>query len=374
MSLMTNILKNNTRDLIAFYNSNKYTVWFFLFLWLALSLATSHKDILYFSVNENYSAELWVLYLRGFLLWTLAACFAPVIFKLARLFPISKKENLLKNLFLHFVFSICFLFMMSFAFAPIFYLITQPDDTFIEHLFWTMYWYNLVMPVAYWFIVGGLLLKENVQLYNERHRKAVALQAQLKEIQLNILQVQLRPHFLFNVLNTVSALIYEDEKAAVQILKKIRKYLELSMGTSDKPEIPLEEELNFTNLYLDIEEERYCDRLQVEQKILPGTADALVPNMILQPLVENAIRHGISRKKGPGKLILCASRYNNHLLLEVEDSGTGFSVVENKRNEGLGLKNTIERLRKLYDEDYKFDITDSSLGGAKVSVQIPYST
>jgi hypothetical protein len=348
-------------------------VWFCLCAWLALSIATSHKDVLYFSVNEEYSSETWVLYLRGFLLWTLAACYSPLIFKLAHRFPVDEKKHRQRNLFLHLIFSICFLFVMAFTFAPIFWLVLRPDDPFTSHLMWTMYWYNLAMPVAYWFIIGGLLLKKNLQLYNERHQRAVALKSELKKIQLNVLQVQLRPHFLFNVLNTVSSLIYEDDKAAVQILKKIRRYLELSMKSNDKPEITLRKELDFTNLYLDIEKERYSDRLQVVQKIDPETTPALVPNMILQPLVENAIRHGISKKSGPGKLILRAVRNNDHLLLEVEDSGAGFDNIDTVKKEGLGIKNTIERLEKLYHEDYIFDIDSSALGGAKVSVQIPYT-
>lgn len=368
---MPSLFQYSVKRVTAFYKINRFTVWFFLALWLALSLATSHKDMLYFAVNESYSAEPWVLYVRGFLLWTLAVCCVPFILKLARLFSLVEKAHRWRNLFLHFFFSICFLFVLSLAFASIFYVIVKRGDSFIDnHLLWTMYWYSLPIPLAYWFIIGGFLLKENAQLYNTQHQKAVALQSELNKIQLNILQVQLRPHFLFNALNTVSTLIYEDPTAATQVLKKIRTYLGLSAKATE-PEITLQKEIDFTNLYLDIEKERYSDRLQVEQKIAPEVKTALVPNMILQPLVENAIRHGISKERGPGKLILCAVRNNNHLLLEVENSGAGFESVSITNGKGLGIKNTVERLEKLYNENYTFRINRSSLGGVKVSVEIP---
>lgn len=367
-------IKHSIARAAGFYRANTFTVWFFLISWFALSVISSHKDVLYFSVNEEYSAEPWRVYAQGFLLWTIAACFAPLVFKLAQLFSVHIKKNRRRNLFLHLIFSICFLFVLTPVFSLIFYLMFPQGYAFTAHFSWNIYWYSFGIPVVYWFMIGSLFLRQNILLYNERRQKAVALRSELKEIQLKVLQAQLRPHFLFNALNTVSALIFEDHKAAVGMLKKIRRYLELSMKETDKTAITLGEELYYTKLYLEIEKERYSDRLQVRQQIEPDIKQALVPNMLLQPLVENAVRHGIAREKGAGKLLVRAKRKENRLLLEVEDSGKGFDEFEVVRKEGLGIKNTIERLQKLYPGEYTFDISDSPLGGAKVSVVIPYVT
>lgn len=364
-------LQHITDRISAFYKANKFAVWFFLLSWLTLSFVTVHKDVLYFSINDEESADIGLLYFRGFFLWTLAACFTPLILKLARLFPIDKKKHRKRNILLHLFFSICFLFVLTIIFAPVFNFMLPEEDSFEGHLLWTMYWYSLGMPVAYWFITGSFLLKQNAHLYDKRHRKAAALQSELKKIQLNVLQMQLRPHFLFNALNTVNALIFENNKAAENTLKKIRSYLSLSFTGTDKQEIPLGQELYFTGLYLDIEKERYSDRLRIEQQIEPGTEKALVPNMLLQPLAENAVRHGIAPQKGPGTLLIRARQKNDTLFLSIEDSGKGMDTTERIPEEGLGIKNTIERLDKLYNGNFRFEIDYSDLGGCKVSVQIP---
>lgn len=354
-----------------YYKNNKFVVWFCFMSWLFLSLITSQKTQLYILHNDDLSFHYTFAYFRGFLTWTLIAGFIPLILKLARFFPLEGK-NFRKNVLSHLFFSICMLFPTALVYTAVLHNLYPAGGTFGEEFLAGLMWLSLISPIAYWFVIGGVYLKKNSTHYHQRRRKAVALQSELKEIQLKVLQAQLRPHFLFNALNTVSALIFEDHKAAVNILEKIRRYLELSMEETDKLAIPLREELYFTNLYLDIERERYSDRLQVEQDIDPSAQAALVPNMLLQPLIENAVRHGIARETGPGKVVLRGRCENSHLLLEVEDSGKGFDNVGLVKKEGLGIKNTIERLQKLYDEDYSFDIGRSSQGGAKVAVRIPF--
>lgn len=368
---MKSFLEKHINRLKPFYSANKFAVWFFSVLWLSLSLITSHKDILYFSIQDEYTVEIWVLYFRGFLLWTLAACFVPLILKLAHRFPVYEIKNQWRNLLFHLIFSICFLFALGFVFTLIFYFFFWSENSFGEALLWVMSWYSLGAPVAYWFIIGGLLWKQNLHLYNERRERSLALQSELKKIQLKVLQVQLRPHFLFNALNTVSSLIYDDYQVAARTVRKIRKYLEMAMRESSKTEISLQEELKFTNLYIDIEKERFSDHLQVVHDIAPEILDALVPAMILQPLVENAIQHGISKKKGPGKLRVRAFKSENFIILGVEDSGMGLDAIGALKSDGLGIKNSIERLEKLYDDNYEFQIGHSDLGGCKVMFRIP---
>lgn len=365
------LLKNNIFRFTAYYRNNKLVVWFCFLSWLFLSLITSQKTQLYILQNDDLSFHYTFAYFRGFLTWTLIACFVPLILKPARLLPLEGKY-FRRNIMAHLFFSICMLFPMTLIFTLILHNIYPTGGTFRQDFLAGLMWLSLIVPIAYWFVIGGVYLRKNSILYHKRRRQTVALQSELKEIQLKVLQAQLRPHFLFNALNTVSALTFEDTKTAVNVLEKIRRYLELSMEETNKLVIPLHEELYFTNLYLDIEKERYSDRLWVEEDIDPAVETALVPNMILQPLIENAVRHGIARKIGPGKLLIRGRFENSHLLIEVEDSGKGFEPVGLVKKEGLGIKNTIERLQKLYNEDYSFDIGRSTTGGAKVTVRIPF--
>lgn len=370
---MTGRIHHIAHNVTTYYRENRFTVWFFIVLWLSLSLITSNKDILYFSLVEDYDVTMPVLYLRGFLIWTLAACFVPLIILVARRFPVYDIKHRPVNILFHLIGSIAFLGVLALLFNIIFQLTLWQDRPFAETWLWVLQWYNLGAPVTYWFIIGGLFLHNHSRQYNNHHRRAIALQAELKEIQLRLLQMQLRPHFLFNALNTVSALLFEDRQAAAEILKKIKHYLELTLKETDRTEITLTEELFYTSLYLDIEKERYSDRLHTELHTDAGIKNAMVPNMLLQPLAENAIRHGIAREKNPGMLMISARRADNqnNLLLEIEDSGKGFEAAAHTKQSGLGIKNTLERLEKLTNGLFRFEIGQSQLGGCKISVEIP---
>lgn len=369
--MMKQFVTTQANRVAAAYKSNKFAVWFFVLSWLFLSVITSQKTHLYILQSDQPALDYRFAYFRGFLTWTLIGFFFPFILKMIRFFP-PDGEHYKGNLLFHLLFSIGLLFPLTFLFTLVLYYRLTPEYTFWQEMLFSLMWLSLIVPIAYWFIIGGVQLTKNISLFHERQQKASARQSELKEIQLKVLQAQLGPHFLFNALNTVSALTFEDNKAAVEILKKIRRYMELSVKKTDNLSITLEEELHYTRLYLDIEKERFSDRLQVHQEVHPDINAALVPNMLLQPLVENAVKHGIAREKGPGKLILRAGRTGRYLLLEVEDSGKGFETIGLVKKGGLGIKNTIERLQKLYNEDYRFEINRSALGGAKVSVKIPY--
>jgi two-component system, LytTR family, sensor kinase len=364
-------IQNSIKRLKSTYHENKFFSLFLVVLWLALSFITSYKDVLYFSLDVESSIPTLALYTKGFLLWTIVLCFVPIILLLARRYPIDDKGIKWNYIPHHLFFCICFLFLVALSFTIIFGLFYWDDVPFTQSLLGVMYWNNLGIPVAYWFIIGGLVLQRNSNLYNKRKQRAVALQSELKQIQLNVLQMQLRPHFLFNALNTVNALIYENNEVALNMLEKIKKYLELSFNENDKIEIKLQEEIYFTKLYLDIEKERYSDRLHIELNFDPDIKTALVPNMILQPLVENAVHHGIANKPGPGKLTICARQEKNTIVLEIEDSGKGFNLFETKKMEGLGINITRKRLNKLYPHNYDFNISRSDLGGCKVRIIIP---
>jgi LytS/YehU family sensor histidine kinase len=182
--------------------------------------------------------------------------------------------------------------------------------------------------------------------------------------------MQLNPHFLFNSLHSVSALMHRDVELADRMLTQLGDLLRAALANSNTQEVPLRQELDFLLRYLEIEQTRFGDRLAVTMEIAPETLDAWVPNLILQPLVENAIRHGIEPHAKPGRIELRAHRQDGVLALEVCDTGPGLRGAP--ATEGIGLSNTRARLRELYGAAHHFQLQDGSDGGLRVRLSIPF--
>jgi two-component system, LytTR family, sensor kinase len=189
------------------------------------------------------------------------------------------------------------------------------------------------------------------------------------------LKNQLQPHFLFNTLNSIMALVRRRETApAEQMLERLGDLLRCVLRDSDAHEVSLGDELELIRLYLTIERVRFQDRLQVEIEVKPELLRSLVPNMCLQPLVENAIRHGISRSSAAGKVLIRGVRHGDSLRIEVHDSGSHLAGASDRRSPGIGLSNTRARLRSLYGERGQLDIEARPGGGTLATVVVPYRT
>lgn len=210
--------------------------------------------------------------------------------------------------------------------------------------------------------------------YRDRDVSASRLAAQLAEAQLSILRMQLHPHFLFNTLNTISALIHRDVKAADRMLAMLGDLLRDSFEKIGAQEVALKQEMDFLERYLEIEKTRFQDRLVIETRIAPDTLDALIPNLILQPLVENSVRHGISSRSGPGRIEVSSWRDNGMLAVRVRDDGPGLAETSSEAplRHGVGLANTQARLRQLYGSHHHFDLENRSGGGLDVTLSIPF--
>ena len=209
--------------------------------------------------------------------------------------------------------------------------------------------------------------------YRERERHAAQLEKNLVQAKLQALQMQLNPHFLFNTLHSISSLMHKDVEAADTMVMRLADLLRAALEGSDTQEVTLREELDFLQRYLEIEKIRFGDRLTVKLEIAPDTLIAHLPNLILQPLVENAIRHGIEPHARPGRIDLRARRAADRLELEVCDNGAGLKPETTKR-EGVGLSNTRARLRALYGSAHQFDLGNASNGGFRVLLAIPFHT
>jgi len=203
--------------------------------------------------------------------------------------------------------------------------------------------------------------------------QAADLQARLTEARLQALRMQLNPHFLFNTLHAISALVERDPKGVRHMIARLSELLRYTLDESGAQEVPLSQELRFLEGYLDIQQIRFQGRLEVKQEIDPDVLDALVPNLILQPIVENAIKHGVSRLETTGRITLRAWREGDQLWLCVRDNGPGLSG-NGQWQEGLGLRNTRARLEGLYGDAYRMELRQPPEGGVEVCISLPYHT
>lgn len=223
----------------------------------------------------------------------------------------------------------------------------------------------------YWVIVAVGHAFDYYQRFHERELRASELEGRLAQARLQALQSQMNPHFLFNTLHTISTLMHKDVDAADRMVMKLSELLRLALDNTETHEVPLSQELDFLERYLEIEKTRFRERLNVELNIAPETLRARVPNLVLQPLVENAIRHGVERHARPGRIILRAHRENGELQLEVQDNGGGIPEGKPLR-EGIGLSNTRSRLQQLYGAAQSFELKNVDSGGLLARVILPF--
>jgi LytS/YehU family sensor histidine kinase len=209
--------------------------------------------------------------------------------------------------------------------------------------------------------------------YQQGLVNAANLQTQLAQAQLRALKMQLHPHFLFNTLHTITALVHEDPELAERTIARLSELLRLFLANSAIHEVPLGEELRILDLYLEIERTRFEDRLSVHFDVPPDLRGAMVPSLVLQPLVENSIRHGIGKRSAPGRICVSAERYDDTLLLRVVDNGVGLREAGMYSGQaGMGLAITRGRLVSLYAEKQSLILRDVQTGGAEVRITLPY--
>lgn len=366
-------------------------------LWL-LVLAVWMLIGLSFTLNYYFFAEHYVTIFRqqptiGQMLvwelpyWLLWAGLAPVVFLFTRRFPIDRERWFLNSM-LHIVACVALTIAHRAIYLIIGWLLhvaAYRDLTSIPDLYSSDILFNL--PTGF-MSYGTIFLISYVIDYYRRHQeeelkisrlKAELAEAKLQvtEAQLQALKMQLHPHFLFNTLNSISALLDEDAEAADQMLARLGDFLRMTLQNSGAQQVTLQEELEFLRCYLEIERVRFQDRLTVTMNIAAEALEARVPNLILQPIVENAIRHGIVSRIAPGQIEISASLIVNALQLRIKDNGPGLGSVDGGRaivKEGLGLANTRARLAQMYGAAHKFEMSDAPEGGLQVTLTIPFES
>jgi two-component sensor histidine kinase len=320
----------------------------------------------------------WRIFTWSILTWLVWAALTPAIAWLARHYSLVG-EAWKRNLIVHLP---AFLFMsvLHSAAATAIILWIKPFDNMGESP--KEFWPRFVsrVPESFGFdllVYGGAIgvfyAIDYYRKYREREFQASRLEAQLAQAQLDSLRMQLHPHFLFNTLNNIVGLVRDNKNnAAVNMLVGLSDLLRHTLEHSSRHEVELREEINFIKLYLSIQEVRFSDRLRIELDIDPRTTKALVPNLILQPLTENALRHGIGRTANSGLIGISSAVTDGHLRLTVYDEGAGLpDDWQLKGSVGIGLANTIARLQQLYDDDQQFDIRNRAEGGVEVVIVMP---
>jgi sensor histidine kinase YesM len=229
--------------------------------------------------------------------------------------------------------------------------------------------------IEYWLIYGFLMAIDYAKKYRVKQVELANIQTQLSDAKLNALKRQLQPHFLFNTLNTISSLMEINIKDAQKIVSKLGGLLRGVLDRDERNMIPLREEIAFIKNYLGIEQVRFHDRLSIVYAVEDSTLDALVPSLILQPLVENAVKHGFANQIEKGVISVITKKIaNNRVQMIVKDDGNGVELpIKNVEKKGIGLQNVKNRLALIYKENYSLSIDSYTNQGFEVSIILPFS-
>jgi signal transduction histidine kinase len=219
-------------------------------------------------------------------------------------------------------------------------------------------------------IVSGTHVLENYREGRARELAAAQLETALSDARLQLLKMQLQPHFLFNTLNTIAEMMHDDPQQAERMIAGLGVLLRETLDAGGGDMTPLRRELALLDRYVAIQQVRFGDRLRVTVRVDQAACDALVPSLILQPLVENAIKHGLAARVDAGRIVLTAQRDASDLVLRIEDDGPGFHADS---GEGVGLANTRGRLQALFGERHAFDIA-TSVSGSVITLRLPFKT
>jgi two-component system, LytTR family, sensor kinase len=311
--------------------------------------------------------------------WMSWALVTPMIFALVRRLPFRRGQPW--RLAVH----VAAALLTAFVLESIWYAIRLPFRLRFDSMRWTLPALRQLYPmivvgrlmtsaVIYGAVVGAASALTYQRRLHDRELRGAVIEAELSAARLQTLKMQLHPHFLFNTLHAVTVLIRDQPAAAIRMVAQLGDLLRLSLARVERVEVTFREELDLVQLYFDIETIRFRDRLQIAYEIEPVTLTALVPDLLLQPLAENAIRHGVSRMKGQAHVRVRAARVGSTLVVEVHDTGRG-PVEGDAVRESVGLGSTRRRLETLYGVEHALTLERSaSEGGCVARVRIPFRT
>ena len=366
--------------MIAKSNLKSILLKFLLLFLLCLLLGLVDAFRSYVSANRNgvHLLDLDVALRSAITGWMSWMFLTPLVLWLCRRFPLDEKKwktRILLFIPIGLVLSlirVLFPFLIGFLFSG--------------RIGWLLNWLPqnyllLATDYSFAFIFFSLVVTFGQAInyykrYREEELRASKLELQLSQAQLQALKMQLQPHFLFNTLNSISALQHENVELAQEMTARLGDFLRMTLQNIGTQEVTLQREIEFLQCYLDIEKVRFGQKLQTNIDIETQVLDCQVPNLILQPLVENAIKHGIAPNKHGGHINIRGGTENGWLKVEIEDSGKGITdeKLEKVFSSGLGLANTKERLTQLYGSNFRFEVQNTISQGFLVTLCLPNSS
>jgi len=345
--------------------------WALIFAGWTLIVVTFSVQAYVFAVVRGRPDNFWHEFLVASTEWYVWAALTPLVLFLCRRFRIAS-QNWPRAVLLHLVAGIVISFLQLAIQVRLNFIVNPGYKMTYWRVLYFFATFKLHMNLlTYWVIVA---LNHGVYYYEQSRARELAwsrMEADLANAQLQVLNMQLHPHFLFNTLHSISTLISDDPQAARQMVLKLSDLLRASLNKIDQPEVPLHQELELLECYISIEQTRFKDRLIIEKEVHASALACAVPTMILQPLVENAVRHGIGKHRQADRIAIVAQRTNGRLLLEVRNC---VGSVENGGPapvRGIGLANTRARLEQLYGSQYSFEIANRESGGVAVKLSLP---
>jgi len=332
-------------------------------------------------LNENESVSAWTVFSTNLVTFYIWGALSPLIFQIAKRFDFKKGKTLLRGVLVHLLFGFLFSVLHSIIYTGIIWSLdasyrerySSIVQFFREYVFFGSIYLGLLLYALIVFSIQAFLFYRSYQAEEARNSH---LKAQLADARLQALKMQLQPHFLFNTLHSISSLNVADPQKANVMIARLGEFLRLTLEHSDEQMVTLDEEINFLRCYLEIEQIRFSDRLTVEFQLQSETLSAFVPHLLLQPVVENALKHGIAPRAAPGQIVISAKKIGETLLLEVKDNGLGIGSNDSrngKAKNGTGLPNIRSRLEQIYEGNFRFELANGSRGGLTVIIEIPIS-
>ena len=347
-------------------------VWTFVGLTLA---GISYLAVL----GEGEQVSAWAIFSTNLIRFYIWAALSPLIFRIARRIDANQKRNIFTNVLIHIPLSLLFSAFHSVIYTLIAWQLYNSYSEryssivkfFQQYVFFASIYLGILIYALIVISVQAFLLYRRYQVEESRNSQ---LRVELAGAQLQALKMQLQPHFLFNTLHSISSLNTVNPQKANVMIARLGEFLRMTLEHSDEQMVTFAEELDFLRCYLEIEQTRFSDRLIVEYDIDPETLSASVPHLILQPIVENAVKHGIAPYAAPGRITISARKTEKFITLEVADNGMGIEenldLIARELN-GKGLRNVRSRLAQIYGSRFRFEMKNVAETGLIVTLEIP---
>jgi len=352
-------------------NSNRWRVFLLsavAFTALAVLFAFQRH---YSAISMGDQAKWSDAFIGAFIVWWSWALLTPLIVRIARAIPISADRPWVAALQLPASIGVAVLHALMVAtITPQFYY--RPSFAPIRDMFRGRLSSALAFDMVVYFFIAAVIYMIRYAVESRRREIASAqLAATLARTQLNALQNQLQPHFLFNTLNSILALVHDDPAKASLMIRRLSELLRYCLATAEVPEVPLSEEIEFAKAYLEIQKIRFEERLDVSFAVDADTLELLVPSFILQPLIENAVKFSLADDRRVARIVVGAARLNGNVELSVSDNGPGIRDGDLEISSGVGVRTTQARLRQLYGAEHEIEFNGADGGGTRASVSIP---